>query len=419
MAAPESVARAGRGRIGFILFTIFLDATGIGLLIPILPQVLQRFSAEPSETARLYGFIIALYAIAQFVASPVLGALSDRYGRRPVLLVSLLAAAADYLFLAFAPSLPLLLMARLIAGLTGASMTVASSYMVDISRDDNRATNFGLIGAAWGVGFIGGPVMGGVLARFGIGAPFAVAASLNFVNFLFGLFVLPESLAPSSRRKLEWRGLNPLSSLLKARRFAGLGLLWIYLAVELAMQVHGVNWALYTQAKFGWTAWDIGVSLAFVGLVLGGAQGALPGILIPRWGELRATTVGLVFLVVSLALYGAATKGWMIYVITAACCLAAVTEPALKASISKEVPMNEQGELQGTLVSLSSLATIAGPLVFSELFVRFNFAGGGSQARVAGAAYYGAAAIAAVALASSFTLLVRSEPVKAEPVKSP
>ncbi|MCE9598845.1 MAG: MFS transporter, partial [Spirochaetia bacterium] len=206
---------SNKANVWFIFTTILLDAIGIGLLIPVMPDILRRFTNDPVIVSEYYGYFIGAYAIMQFFASPVLGSLSDRFGRKSILLISLLGAGLDYIFMAFAPTLTLLFIGRIISGLTGASMTVASSYMADISDDKNRSANFGMIGAGWGVGFIAGPMLGGLLAGFGPTAPFLVAAMLNILNFLFGVFVLPESLSLANRRQIQIKNLNPFTSIVK------------------------------------------------------------------------------------------------------------------------------------------------------------------------------------------------------------
>jgi DHA1 family tetracycline resistance protein-like MFS transporter len=252
----------------------------------VLPDVLRRFSTDPTVVSERFGLFIGVYAFMQFVASPILGTLSDKHGRRSILLVSLLGAALDYLFMAFAPTLPLLFVGRMISGLTGASMTVASSYMADISTDKNRSANFGMIGAGWGIGFIVGPLVGGLLASLGPRAPFLAAAVLNLVNFLYGLLVLPESLPPERRRTVTARALNPLATIGRVIRPSAFApFIYVYFLVFLAGQIHPVNWTLYTQTKFHWTSWQVGLSLSFVGVMIAVAQGGLTRIIVPKLGE--------------------------------------------------------------------------------------------------------------------------------------
>ncbi len=387
-----------KARVRFIFFTILLDAMGIGILIPVMPDIFRRFTDQPGEVSRYFGLFIGSYALMQFVAAPVLGALSDRFGRRKILLISLLGAGLDYLIMGYAPNLSILFLGRMISGLTGASMTVASSYMADISDDKTRSTNFGMIGAAWGLGFITGPMIGGLIGSLGHTAPFVAAAILNIANFLFGLLVLPESLPKDQRRMVELRRLNPFSALSKILRpSSGLLLLWVYFLMNIAGLVHPVNWTLYTEQKFGWSAWQVGVSLSFVGVIFAISQAVLPRYVIAKWGERRSLTIGLLWTMIAFLGVGLATQGWMLYVIIAVTVLSGIGGPALQSLLSASVPINEQGELQGSLVSLASLASIIAPFIYTELYVHFTAPT--TAVQVPGAAYFGAAAIACMAIA--------------------
>jgi DHA1 family tetracycline resistance protein-like MFS transporter len=392
LPAPDKKAS-----VRFIFITILLDAVGMGLLIPVLPDVLRRFNTDATFVSQHYGIFIGAYALMQFVASPVLGGLSDRFGRRPILLVSLLAAAVDYLFMAFAPTLPLLYLGRVISGLTGASMTVAGSYMADISDDSNRGANFGMIGAGWGLGFIAGPLIGGLVSGLGHQAPFLVAAALNLCNFAFGLWVLPESLDDAHRRQVELKNLNPLAAVLRVLRPSPISaLVWVYFILFVAGQVHPVNWTLYTQTKFGWSTWQVGLSLSFVGVTIAAANAGLTRIVIPRWGEWRSLFFGLLVAMLSFIGFGLATKGWMMYVVMLFFATSAVAMPALQSILAQHVPANRQGELQGSLVSIGSLACVIAPLIFTGLFTHFTRPDAGVY--FPGAAYMGAAVIQFVAL---------------------
>lgn len=394
--APPAAPPAGRPRraaaVSFIFVTILLDAVGLGLLIPVLPDVLRRFSSDPTFVSERFGWFIGVYALMQFAASPVLGSLSDRFGRRSILLTSLLGAALDYLFMAFAPTLGLLFLGRLISGLTGATMTVASSYMADVSDDSNRSANFGMIGAAWGLGFIVGPLLGGLLGSLGPKAPFLAAALLNCVNFLYGLAVLPESLPPERRRAVDLRGLNPARSIARILSPSPfVALVWVYFLVFLAGQVHPVNWTLYTQTKFQWTSWQVGLSLSFVGVMIAAGHGWLTRLLVPRLGEERALTVGLCVNGLSFALFGLAARGWMMYAVALLFAVSGITMPALQSILARHTPPGRQGELQGSLVALGSLSSILAPLLFTRLFVHFTKPG--APVYFPGAAYLGASAI--------------------------
>lgn len=394
--------------IWFIFITILLDAVGLGLLIPVLPDIIRRFTSDPVLTSEYFGYFIAAYALMQFIASPILGSLSDRYGRRPILLISLLGSGVDYIFMAFAPTLSLLFIGRIISGLTGASATVASSYMADISDDKNRSSNFGMIGAAFGVGFILGPLLGGLAHGFNATAPFIIAAALNILNFMFGLFVLPESLPQNLRRKISLQNLNPFKSLIKILKPGPIVIfIYIYFLIFLASNVHPVNWTLYTQTKFNWSSWQVGLSLSFVGIMIALSQGLLTRILIPKFGEFKSLKYGVIVDVISFALFAVATQGWMMYPIVMFFSLAGIAQPALQSIITNSTSADEQGELQGSLVSLGSLSSILAPLLFTYLFVKFTDSN--AKIQFSGAAYIGASVISLIAL---ILILKTKNPVK-------
>lgn len=353
----------------FIFITVFLDMVGIGLIIPSLPSIMKRFMTDPQQISQYYGFFISTYALMQFLAAPFLGALSDRFGRRSILLVSLCVAGLDYLMMAFAPSLAWLFLARVIAGLSGASMTVAMSYIADISHSDNRAKNFGMIGAAFGLGFIIGPAIGGLLGQNGPEFPFIIAAIMNLLNFFFGLFILPESHPLEKRTALSWTSMNPLKSLKSLLEIPQLvGLLIVHFCFQMAGQTHPSIWTLYTQTKFEWTTQQVGLSLAAVGLLSAIAQGGLTRVIIPRLGEIRTVLVGSALMIITFIGYGAATQPWMLYAVMFISAASWIAGPALQSLITQNAPQERQGEVQGSMVSLSSLASIINPIVVTQIF---------------------------------------------------
>lgn len=379
----------------FIFATIFLDALGIGLLIPVMPDVIRRFSQDPEVVNTYFGYFVAVYALMQFVASPILGSLSDRYGRRPVLLLSLLCAGLDYLLMVFSPNLWILFLGRVISGLTGASMTVASSYMADVSTDENRSANFGMIGAAWGMGFIFGPALGGVIGEYGFFWPFVVAAFMNLLNFAFGYFILPESLPESLRRPMDASKLNPFASLAKILKPSPISaLVYAFFLLFLAGNSHPAIWTLYSEYKFNWSAQDVGLSLSFVGLTMAFSQGYLTRVVIPKLGERKSMMVGLLFYFIGFICWATITEGWMVYVVSAATILAGITMPALQSIVTAHVPADRQGELQGSLISLGSLAAIFAPILYTWLFTAFT--GPNSYTEFAGMPYLVAGAICAL-----------------------
>jgi DHA1 family tetracycline resistance protein-like MFS transporter len=303
------------------------------------------------------------------LSSPLLGSLSDRFGRRPVLLVSLFGAAIDYFFMAFAPTLPLLFLGRVVSGVSGASYTVASAYIADISNDENRSKNFGVIGAGFGLGFILGPAIGGPLATLGDQYPFLAAGGINFLNLLFGALVLPESLPPNRRRKVELASLNPLRSFRNTFAIRGIfGLLLVHVLLQLAGQTHPSIWTLYTQHRYGWSSAEVGLSLAAVGVMSAISQGALTGLIVKRIGEAKTLVLGSLGEAFGFLCFGLATQGWMIYLILVVSSVFWAVQPALQSLISREAPPETQGELQGTLMSLGSLCGIVNPLVMTQLF---------------------------------------------------
>ncbi len=356
----------------FILLTACLDSFGLGFIIPNLPDVVRRFEASPAAVNLYYGFFIAAYAACQFIASPVLGALSDKYGRRPVLLVSLAFSAVDYLFMAYAPSLLLLFVGRIISGLTGANIAVANSYISDISTEVQRAAYYGKLGAAFGLGFIIAPAVGGLLgAHFGPTAPFLAAALFCVINFLFGIFIMPESLPPEKRRAINLRDFHPLKSMVKSFRLSPL-LISVYGLYFLAGQVYPSIWTLYTQYKFHWSVFDVGLSLAFFGVLMIFMQGVMTGRIVSKLGERGAVVFGITIASISFCLFGLATQSWMIYLFSVVSATSFVTGSALQSLISKEASESEQGELQGGLVSISSLTEIIGPIFYTALFSLFT-----------------------------------------------
>ncbi|MBC7919898.1 MAG: TCR/Tet family MFS transporter [Ferruginibacter sp.] len=358
----------------FIFITLLLDVLGIGLIIPILPRLVEGFvQNDVSVASRYLGVLISVYAFVQFLCAPVLGSLSDQYGRRPVILISLLGFGLDYLLLAFAPSLGWLFAGRVIAGITGSSATTASAYIADVSPPEKRAQNFGLIGAAFGLGFIIGPALGGVLGGIHVRLPFFAAAGLTLLNWLYGFFILPESLAKENRRKFSWRRANPVAALVKLGKYPViLGLTGSLICLNLAGQIHPSTWVLFTTRQFRWSEVDVGLSLAFVGLLVALVQGLLTRIIIPRIGDRRAVITGLLLYAFGFVLFGFASRGWMMYAAVVPFALGGIAGPAIQGLISRQVGPSEQGELQGALTSLASLTAIVGPLLATNLFAYFN-----------------------------------------------
>jgi DHA1 family tetracycline resistance protein-like MFS transporter len=360
--------------IGFIFITLMIDVTGLGLIIPVLPKLIEQLIHGTISQAATYGGLLTLtYALMQFIFSPVLGGLSDRYGRRPVLLFSLLGFGLDYIFLSFAPSIGWLFVGRAIAGITGASFTTATAYIADISNDENRAQNFGMVGAAFGVGFVIGPVIGGLLGSFGPRIPFMVAAGLSILNCIYGYFVLPESLSTEHRRPFDWKRANRIGSLLRLKKYPGLGgLISAFFFIYIASHAVQSNWSFFGIERFHWSTKLIGISLGVVGLLVGAVQGGLIRVVNPWLGNEKSVYTGLLLYALGLLLFAFASQTWMMFVFLIPYCLGGICGPALQSIISASVPPNEQGELQGALTSLISLTSIVGPPMMTGLFAYFT-----------------------------------------------
>jgi len=387
--------------LGFIFVTLLLDIVGIGLIIPILPKLVEKFQGGGiAEASFTYGTLASLYSIMQFVFAPILGSLSDRFGRRPVILVSLFGSALDYAFLAFAPNLPWFFVGRIVSGITGANFAAASAYIADISPPEKRAANFGIMGMAFGLGFIIGPALGGLLGgRIGLRAPFVAAGTLTLLNWLYGWLVLPESLAAENRRGFSWARSNPIGALFDLRRYPmAFGLAGSYFLIYVAHQVFPSTWVLYTNYRFGWKEAETGLSLAVVGLMAAVVQAGLTRVIVRRIGEEKTAVIGLTIAVLGYIGYGLATEGWMIYVILVFGSLGGIVNPALQGLISRGVGANEQGGVQGSLSGLTGIAGIIGPYIAARLFGHFV---GKSSVHVPGIAFFfsGALVLAALLLA--------------------
>lgn len=368
------MATSKQAAIKFIFITLLIDVMGWGLIIPVMPDLIAQLKNIPVNEASSYGaWLLSAYAIIQFLFAPVIGNLSDQYGRRPVLLVSLLGFGIDYLILALAPTYGWLFVGRIIAGITGASFTTASAYIADISTPENRAKNFGMIGAAFGLGFIIGPALGGLLAGWGIRAPFYAAAILCLLNTLYGYFVLPESLHKENRRNFRWKRANPAGSLQLLKKYPAIGGLAIsFFLIYLAAQAVQSNWSFFTIYRFNWTEKMVGISLAIVGLLVAVVQAGLIRVINPRLGNERSIYTGLLMYSLGLFLFAFATQGWMMFAFLVPYCLGGIAGPALQSTLAGHVSPNEQGELQGALTSLMSLTAIIGPLIMNNLFYYFT-----------------------------------------------
>jgi DHA1 family tetracycline resistance protein-like MFS transporter len=368
------MATSRKAAIGFIFITLLIDVMGWGLIIPVMPDLLTELTGKPANEGSSYGaWLLFAYSITQFFCAPLIGNLSDRFGRRPVILSSLFGFSIDYIILALAPTYGWLFVGRVIAGFTGASFTSAAAYIADVSTPENRAKNFSMIGAAFGLGFMIGPGLGGLLSGFGIRAPFYAAAGLCLLNSLYGYFVLPESLDKEHRRKFEWKRANPFGAfkfLKKEPSIRNLAICYflIYLG---AMAVQG-NWNFFTKHMFHWSNSLIGGSLAVVGALVGVTQMGLTRYLNPRIGNEKSIYLGLFLYSIGLILFSVASEGWMMFVFLIPYCMGGIAGPSLQSTMANHVPRNEQGELQGALTAIMSVTAIIGPLIMNNLFHYFS-----------------------------------------------
>jgi DHA1 family tetracycline resistance protein-like MFS transporter len=358
----------------FIFLTILIDCIGLGIIIPTLPALIQELTGENISAAASYGGLMNFsYAIMSFLFSPILGGLSDKFGRRPILLISLFGLGVDYIFLALAPSIGWLIVGRLIAGVCGASFTTASAYIADVSSQENKAKNFGLIGAAFGLGFIIGPILGSVFGSFGTKVPFIAAAAFSLLNFIFGYFVLPESLGKENRREFNWSRANPLGSLyrLTAHKTV-LTLIIVLFILNIAGQAMPSVWTFFCVERFGWNQTWIGLSLAFVGITVAVVQGGLIGVISKRIGVKRSIFIGLACYMLGFFLFAIASQSWMMFAFMIPYAMGGISVPNIQSILSSKVAANEQGELQGGLTSLVSVTAVIGPLLMTSTFTLFT-----------------------------------------------
>ena len=360
--------------LGFIFVTMLIDVIGWGIIIPVIPGLIEELiSGDISEAAKVGGWLTFSYAITQFLFAPIVGNLSDKFGRRPIILISLFGFTLDYLLLAFAPTITWLFIGRIIAGITGASITTASAYIADISTPENRAKNFGMIGAAFGLGFIIGPVIGGVLGQYGARIPFYAAAILCFLNFLYGYFILPESLSEENRRPFELKRANPIGSFLHLKKYPSLiNLVLATFILYVASHAIQSNWSYFTMYQFDWNERMVGISLGVIGLLVALVQGVLIRWINPKLGNEKSIYTGFFMYSLGMLLFAFASESWMMFVFLIPYCLGGIAGPALQAVISIQVPSSEQGEIQGTLTSVMSASAIVGPPLMTGIFYYFT-----------------------------------------------
>ena len=384
--------------LAFVFITALLDSIGFGIILPVLPQLLMDITGEGIASAARYGgWLMFAYAGMQFFLAPVLGNASDRFGRRPILLISLFVLGVDYLIMWWAPTIFWLVVGRVIAGACTSTYSTCNAFIADISEPEKRAQNFGLMGAAFGVGFIIGPVIGGLLGEYGPRAPFIAAAALSFSNFLYGALVLPETLAKDKRRPFQLSRANPAGTLAALRRYPMVfGLIGAYFLFLLGHHVLPATWSFYTIEKFDWSPKEVGYSLAAVGIMMVLVQAVLLRMVLPALGPRRTAMVGFAFGIIALAGYAFSTQSWMIYFFLACGALQGFATPAMQGLMSSQVPADEQGELQGGLASMSSLTAILSPPFMTQLFAFFT--SDNAPIYFPGAPYLAAAVLSVMAL---------------------
>ena len=398
MPKPPKRAGPGRNALVFVLLTVAIDAMGFGIIIPVMPDLVREVSHTGYSGAALWGGYLSFsYAVMQFLFGPTVGNLSDRFGRRPILLISLAALAADFLIMAVAPSLLVLFLGRILAGIAAATHSTAHAFVADISARADRAKNFGLIGAAFGAGFILGPLIGGIAGEWGTRAPFYAAAALAFLNFCYGALVLPETLTDDRRRAFDWRRANPVGG---ARQIARFPLVACFLACtflfEIANFVYPAVWGYYTKEAHGWSSAEVGLSLALVGVGFIIVQGWLIRVALARFGEIRTVIAGFIVSIAGLVGLAFATESWMVYGWLPVIALGAVIGPALTALMSNRMPDDSQGELQGLKSSVLGITMIVSPLMMTQLFGYFS--GPAAPVYFPGAPFLAAAGLIALAI---------------------
>ncbi|MBL8999503.1 MAG: TCR/Tet family MFS transporter [Phycisphaerae bacterium] len=411
--------------VGFILITLLLDVLGFGLLIPVGPILIKSLlasegGATDERAAAIVGGLAAMYAAMQFLFGPLLGALSDRFGRRPVLLLALFGSGLDYFAMALAPTLWFFFITRAINGISGASMSVCNAYIADITPPEKRAAAFGMVGAVFGIGFVLGPLAGGLLGGIDVRLPFYVAGGVTLINWLYGLIVLPESLPKELRTRFHLSRANPVGAVKNLAKYplvAGLSVSFFFL--QMAMFGLHATWVLYTTHRYQWTSFQVGLSLALVGIGAAVVQGGLARKLIPALGEARSVLIGIAIGAAAYVAYGASTEGWMIYATIAIASLGGIAQPAAMAIITKTVRPDEQGTMQGAMVPLQSAAQIIGPILGAGAFA--YFISDLAPVQIPGASFYLSAIFAVIGLViaayvlARFTPTVTRSPEDAEP----
>jgi DHA1 family tetracycline resistance protein-like MFS transporter len=394
--------KATKTALTFIFLTILVDVIGIGIIIPVMPTLITKLTGGTLADAAVYGGLLMIsFSVMQFLFAPIVGELSDRFGRRPVLLLSLFVLGIDYIFHAFAPTITFLFFGRILAGMAGASFSVAGAYIADVSSKENKAKNFGLIGAAFGLGFILGPAIGGYFAKWGPELPFMIAAGLTLLNFLFGFIFVPESLPVEKRRPIKYSNLIPGVSLFHLGRFKSvLGLILAFGSVQLAGQVMPSTWTFFTMEMYQWDESQVGISLTVVGVLVAIVQAVLIGKFVKKFGSKKVILMGFIFWTVGMISFCFASNPVILYIALIPYVLGGIAGPSVQGIVSNSVSEKEQGNLQGALAQVMSLTAIIGPLLYTALFARFS--GVEASYYFPGAPYMAAAIIILVASVIAF-----------------
>ena len=409
-----------RVKLAVLFATLVINVLGIGIMLPVVPILVRELNGgEIGSAATIYGLLIALYSLMQFLFGPAIGALSDRFGRRPVLLVCMFGLSLDYLLLAIAPNLWIVVVARIVGGVFGASVTTASAYIADITPPEKRAQNFGLIGVAFGIGFIIGPLFGGILGEYGARVPFYAAGAVTFTAFLFAWFLLPESLDREHRRRFRLREANPVGAFLVVGRYPAVAaLMVIFVLAQFAERMLEANWVLFTAYRFEWGAAAVGVSFAWVGVLFVFTQGVLVRVVVPKLGEWRTLTMGLAIAAACMATIAFANQGWMLYVIIVPYVLGwGLSGPAIQALVTRAVPRNEQGILQGAITSAATASGVVAAPLSGALFGWFI--GPATPIHLPGVAFLVGAALFVAALVLAWKPLPSVAPIVAPAAAAP
>ena len=395
--------------VRYIFVTVVLDVIAMGIIIPVLPSLIREFvHGDMVQTSTYYGVFGTVWALMQFFCSPIIGMLSDRFGRRRVILLANFGLGLDYIVMALAPSIGWLFLGRIVSGITGASWTTAGAYIADVTEPQNRAKGFGLLGAAWGVGFVLGPALGGVLGGIDPRLPFWAAAAMTLANAMYGLFVLPESLPPEKRRAFEWKRANPIGSLTLLRSHHELfGLAAVNAIYFLAHQAFPAVFVLYGAYRYGWGPRTVGLTLAVVGICTAIVQAGLIHRVVARFGERRALVAGLAFGVVSFAVWGISSVGWVGLLAIPFGAMMGLYSPSAQGLMSKRVAVTEQGQLQGANASIMGIAGMIGPALFTQTFATFI---DGQGVQLPGAPFFLAATLSTLAMVVAWRVTRADEP---------